>query len=106
MFRRIWDDVWPKFFSLLQGLETGEANNALTRHNNTGIRPVSAYTHSHSCISAVFRNSGPGGIATMCTESLYTGRAGQPRHCMVSPEVNNCRDRSSFAVYEAESLGY
>ena len=46
MFRRIWDDVWPKFFSLLQGLEAGEANNALTRHEK-GIRPDSAYTHSH-----------------------------------------------------------
>lgn len=47
MFRRIWDDVWPKFFSLLQGLEAGEANNALTRHSKAGVRPDSAYTHSH-----------------------------------------------------------
>ena len=47
MFRRIWDDIWPKFFSLLQTLEAGEANNALTRHDKTGIRPDSAYTHSH-----------------------------------------------------------
>lgn len=47
MFRRIWDDIWPKFFSLLQSLETGEANNALTRHDKTGTRLDSAYTHSH-----------------------------------------------------------
>jgi hypothetical protein len=47
MFRRIWDDVWPKFLSLLQSLEAGEANNALTRHDKRGIRPDSAYTHSH-----------------------------------------------------------
>ena len=47
MFRRIWDDVWPKFLSLLQSLEAGEANSALTRHDKTGIRSDSAYTHSH-----------------------------------------------------------
>jgi TELO2-interacting protein 1 len=47
MFRRIWDDVWPKFLSLLQSLEAGEASNALTRHEKTGIRSDSAYTHSH-----------------------------------------------------------
>jgi hypothetical protein len=55
MFRRIWDDVWPKFFSLLQSLEAGEANNALTRHDKTGIRPDSAYTHSHRLYRSLLR---------------------------------------------------
>ena len=55
MFRRIWDDVWPKFLSLLQSLEAGEANNALTRHDKTGIRPDSAYTHSHRLYRSLLR---------------------------------------------------
>ena len=55
MFRRIWDDVWPKFSSLLQSLEAGEANNALTRHGKTGIRPDSAYTHSHRLYRSLLR---------------------------------------------------
>ena len=55
MFRRIWDDVWPKFLSLLKNLEAGEANNALTRHDKTGIRPDSAYTHSHRLYRSLLR---------------------------------------------------
>ena len=55
MFRRIWDDVWPKFLSLLRSLEAGEANNALTRHDKTGIRPDSAYTHSHRLYRSLLR---------------------------------------------------
>ncbi|KAF8807843.1 hypothetical protein BYT27DRAFT_7338475 [Phlegmacium glaucopus] len=55
MFRRIWDDVWPKFLSLLQGLEAGEANNALTRHEKAGIRPDSAYTHSHRLYRSILK---------------------------------------------------
>ena len=55
MFRRIWDDVWPKFLSLLQSLEAGEANNALTRHDKRGIRPDSAYTHSHRLYRSLLR---------------------------------------------------
>ena len=55
MFRRIWDDVWPKFLSLLQSLEAGEANNTLTRHDKRGIRPDSAYTHSHRLYRSLLR---------------------------------------------------
>ena len=55
MFRRIWDDVWPKFLSLLQGLEAGEANYALTRYENAGIRPDSVYTHSHRLYRSLLR---------------------------------------------------
>ena len=55
MFRRIWDDVWPKFLSLLRSLEAGEAHNALTRHDKIGIMPDSAYTHSHRLYRSLLR---------------------------------------------------
>ncbi|KDR85468.1 hypothetical protein GALMADRAFT_132161 [Galerina marginata CBS 339.88] len=47
MFRRIWDDVWPKFRLMLRALESGEATNALTRRGKTRVGTESAYTHSH-----------------------------------------------------------
>lgn len=47
MFRRIWDDIWPRFRSMLSLLEKGEATNALSRREGNRIRTESAYTHSH-----------------------------------------------------------
>ncbi|KIM47743.1 hypothetical protein M413DRAFT_439414 [Hebeloma cylindrosporum] len=55
MFRRLWDDVWPKFRSMLRDLERGEEANALTRSSTAGARPESAYTHSHRLYRSLLR---------------------------------------------------
>ncbi|KAF8913131.1 armadillo-type protein [Gymnopilus junonius] len=55
MFRRVWDDVWPKFRSMLRALEGGEATSALTRRGKTGIGTESAYTHSHRLYRSILR---------------------------------------------------
>ncbi|KAF9535670.1 armadillo-type protein [Crepidotus variabilis] len=47
MFRRIWDDVWPKFRSLIRGLEKGESTSALARSGDGRVGAQSAYTHAH-----------------------------------------------------------
>ncbi|CAA7265905.1 unnamed protein product [Cyclocybe aegerita] len=47
MFRRIWDDVWPRFRSILWTLEQGESADALTRRSKTKVGTDSAYTHTH-----------------------------------------------------------
>lgn len=55
MFRRVWDDVWPKFRVMLRGLEEGEKTNALTRKTATGFGSESAYTHSHRLYRSLLR---------------------------------------------------
>jgi len=47
MFRRIWDDVWPKFKTLLTKLQVADATSALARRGEGGIGAESSYTHSH-----------------------------------------------------------
>ncbi|KAF8203805.1 hypothetical protein BJ912DRAFT_941110 [Pholiota molesta] len=47
MFRRVWDDVWPRFRLMLLDLERGEKANALTRSDGRATGSESAYTHSH-----------------------------------------------------------
>ncbi|KAF9486308.1 hypothetical protein BDN70DRAFT_821861 [Pholiota conissans] len=47
MFRRVWDDVWPKIRMMLMELEKGERTNALTRGTTRTNALGSAYTHSH-----------------------------------------------------------
>ncbi|KAF5311838.1 hypothetical protein D9619_002848 [Psilocybe cf. subviscida] len=55
MFRRVWDDVWPKFRTMLRSLEEGEKANALTRRTATGLGSESAYTHSHRLYRSLLR---------------------------------------------------
>ena len=55
MFRKVWDDLWPKFRSMLRELEGGEKSNALMRSNKGGIGPESAYTHSHRLYRSLLR---------------------------------------------------
>lgn len=55
MFRRLWDDVWPKFRLMLRDLERGEETNALTRSSKAGVRSESAYTHSHRLYRSLLR---------------------------------------------------
>lgn len=47
MFRRIWDDVWPKFKILLTKLQVADATSALARRGENGVGTESSYTHSH-----------------------------------------------------------
>lgn len=55
MFRKVWDDVWPKFRLMLRELEGGEKSSALMRSNKGGIGPESAYTHSHRLYRSLLR---------------------------------------------------
>ncbi|EKM84112.1 hypothetical protein AGABI1DRAFT_117556 [Agaricus bisporus var. burnettii JB137-S8] len=53
MFRRIWDDVWPKFKTLLAELQAGDQNNALVQRGRDFVGAESAYTHSHRLYRAL-----------------------------------------------------
>ncbi|KAF9056314.1 armadillo-type protein [Panaeolus papilionaceus] len=46
MFRKIWDDIWPKFKGLLKSLAIVDNNSAITRRTSS-LDSVSAYSHSH-----------------------------------------------------------
>ncbi|KAJ3909404.1 armadillo-type protein [Lentinula edodes] len=47
MFRRVWDDVWPRFRSMLSKLETADKINAVSHRIRGGVGTESVYTHSH-----------------------------------------------------------
>jgi hypothetical protein len=47
MYRRVWDDVWPRFRTLLQKLEAADSKSALARRGPGSVGTVSAYTQSH-----------------------------------------------------------
>ena len=47
MGRRIWDDVWPRFSTMLKKLEAADAHSALARRGYGAVGTDSAYTHSH-----------------------------------------------------------
>lgn len=47
MFRRIWDDVWPRFQTMLDKLNTADASNALSRRGSGAVGTESAYSQSH-----------------------------------------------------------
>lgn len=47
MFRRIWEDVWPRFQMMLDTLNITDASNALSKRGSGAVGTESAYTHSH-----------------------------------------------------------
>ncbi|KAH9997742.1 ARM repeat-containing protein [Russula compacta] len=47
MYRRVWDDVWPRFRTMLQKLEVADSKSALTRRGPGSVGTESAYTQSH-----------------------------------------------------------
>jgi hypothetical protein len=47
MFRRVWDDIWPRFRAILAKLNAADATNALARRGDGAVGTESAYTHSH-----------------------------------------------------------
>ncbi|KAI9060555.1 hypothetical protein FKP32DRAFT_1595301 [Trametes sanguinea] len=55
MYRRIWDDVWPRFRDHLRRLEHADASNALARRGPGGVGTGSAYTHSHRLYKAIIQ---------------------------------------------------
>ncbi|KAF7332368.1 Heat repeat protein [Mycena kentingensis (nom. inval.)] len=56
MYRRMWDDVWPRYRTILDKLDTGDASSALSRRSATGVGTESAYTHSHRLYRAILRS--------------------------------------------------
>jgi hypothetical protein len=53
MFRRIWDDIWPKFKILLSSLQAGDQISALVPRSQGSGGTESAYTHSHRLYRAL-----------------------------------------------------
>ncbi|KAL6310122.1 armadillo-type protein [Sparassis latifolia] len=47
MYRRIWDDIWPRFRTILKKLEAADTTNALARLGPGAVGTESAYTYSH-----------------------------------------------------------
>ncbi|KAI0332020.1 hypothetical protein GY45DRAFT_1274989 [Cubamyces sp. BRFM 1775] len=55
MYRRIWDDVWPRFREHLRRLEQADASSALSRRGSGAVGTESAYTHSHRLYRAIIQ---------------------------------------------------
>ncbi|KAI0361352.1 hypothetical protein OH77DRAFT_1443696 [Trametes cingulata] len=55
MYRRIWDDVWPRFRGLLLKLDQGDASSALAHRGRGAVGTDSAYTHSHRLYRSIIR---------------------------------------------------
>ncbi|KAH9081731.1 ARM repeat-containing protein [Lactarius deliciosus] len=47
MYRRVWDDVWPRFKVILQRLEVADSQSALARRGPGSVGTLSSYTQSH-----------------------------------------------------------
>jgi hypothetical protein len=47
MYRRVWDDVWPRFKVILQRLEVADSQSALARRGLGSVGTISSYTQSH-----------------------------------------------------------
>ncbi|KAI9444879.1 ARM repeat-containing protein [Lactarius indigo] len=43
----VWDDVWPRFKVIMQRLEVGDSQSALTRRGPGSVGTISSYTQSH-----------------------------------------------------------
>lgn len=55
MYRRVWDDVWPRFRGMLRQLEAADASSALARRGAGAVGTGSAYTHSHRLYTSILR---------------------------------------------------
>lgn len=57
MFRRVWDDVWPRFHAMLAQLDRADAQSALARRGpgSVPIGTESSYTHSHRLYRSLLR---------------------------------------------------
>ncbi|KAJ7039180.1 hypothetical protein C8F04DRAFT_1220237 [Mycena alexandri] len=56
MYRRMWNDVWPRFRAMLAKLDAADATNALSRRGRGAVGTESAYTHSHRLYRSVLKS--------------------------------------------------
>ncbi|KAJ6495651.1 armadillo-type protein [Mycena vitilis] len=56
MYRRMWNDVWPRFRSMLAKLDVADATNALSRRGRAAVGTESEYTHSHRLYRSLLRS--------------------------------------------------
>ena len=55
MSRRIWDDIWPRFTTILIKIEAADGQNALARRGRGAVGTESAYTHSHRLYRSILK---------------------------------------------------
>ncbi|OBZ79503.1 TEL2-interacting protein 1 [Grifola frondosa] len=55
MYRRIWDDIWPRFRDILRSLDAADAQSALARRGRGAVGTESAYTASHRLYGSILR---------------------------------------------------
>ena len=55
MGRRVWDDIWPRFTTILAKLEAADGQNALARRGRSAVGTESAYTHSHRLYRSILK---------------------------------------------------
>ncbi|KAK7694967.1 hypothetical protein QCA50_002155 [Cerrena zonata] len=55
MYRRIWDDIWPRFKTMLAKLDAADSSSALARRGHGSVGTQSAYTHSHRMYKGVLK---------------------------------------------------
>ncbi|KAF7315244.1 Heat repeat protein [Mycena indigotica] len=56
MYRRMWNDVWPRFRTILGKLDAADSTSALARRGWGSVGSESAYTHSHRLYRALLRS--------------------------------------------------
>ncbi|KAJ7690676.1 armadillo-type protein [Mycena rosella] len=56
MYRRMWNDVWPRFRTMLAKLDVADATSALSRRGGAAVGTESAYTHSHRLHRSVIKS--------------------------------------------------
>ncbi|KAI6047915.1 armadillo-type protein [Pisolithus marmoratus] len=55
MGRRIWDDIWPRFHTILKKLEAADGQSALARRGYGAVGTESAYTTSHRLYRSIIK---------------------------------------------------
>ncbi|KLO15049.1 hypothetical protein SCHPADRAFT_920409 [Schizopora paradoxa] len=55
MTMRVWNDVWPRFKTMLEKLDSADTVSALTRRGGSLVGTESAYTHSHRLYRSMLR---------------------------------------------------
>jgi TELO2-interacting protein 1 len=53
MYKRIWEDIWPRFRTILRRLQSEDSASALARTGPGAVGTGSAYTHSHRLYTAI-----------------------------------------------------
>ncbi|KAF7799289.1 hypothetical protein EIP86_010521 [Pleurotus ostreatoroseus] len=55
MYQRVWDDIWPRFRTMLVKLDAADSHSALARRGRGAVGTESAYTHSHRLYRAIIK---------------------------------------------------